>query len=341
MSSRTLFEEEHEAYRESVRSFLDRTVVPEYASWQKAGTVPREVFAIAGEHGFAALQVPEEHGGAGIDDFRFNVVLAEETMRAGVAGFALMLTTHNDVCVPALIAAGHPALEAVAAGELLGAWVGPGLVTAEGGRLRAKARGIVNGGVAGVVLVATGEGVAVVDAGAVGRAPAEPIVGMRACDRADLIFDDVPHGDLLPLQDLQEHLSVAVLSMAGAHAAFAWTLDYVHERRAFGIPIAEFQNTRYALADVVAEIEVTQAYLDACVLERNRGDLSARRAAVAKLRATETLARAVDWGVQLHGGYGYMLEYPIAHAFADARFLRLHGGTSEAMRDTIAAAAGV
>jgi len=341
MPSRALFEEEHEAYRESVRSFLDRAVVPKYAHWQKAGTVPREVFAVAGEHGFAAMQVPEEHGGAGIDDYRFNVVLAEECMRAGVAGFALMLTTHNDVCVPALIAAGHPDLKAVAAGELLAAWVAPGAVTAESGRLRGEARGVVNGGVADVLLVGTEEGVAVVDAGAVGRAPSEPIVGMRACDRADLTFDDVPHGDLVAIQELHEHLSVAVLSMAGAHAAFAWTLDYVHERKAFGIPISEFQNTRYALADVVAEVEVTQAYLDACVLERNRGGLSARGAAVAKLRATEALARAVDWGVQLHGGYGYMLEYPIAHAFADARFLRLHGGTSEAMRETIATAAGV
>jgi len=341
MASRPLFEDEHEAYRDSVRSFLARSVVPTYADWQKAGTVPRDVFAVAGEHGFAAMQVPEERGGAGIDDFRFNVVLAEETMRAGVAGFALMLTTHNDVCVPALIAAGHPDLEAVAAGELLAAFVGPGRVSAEGGRLRGAARGVVNGGVAGVVLVATERGVAIVEAAAARREPAEPIVGMRACDRADLTFDDVPHGELLPLHGADEQLSVAVLSLAGAHAAFAWTFDYVHERKAFGIPIAEFQNTRYALADVIAEIEVTQSYLDACVLERNRGDLSARRAAVAKLRATETLSRAVDWGVQLHGGYGYMLEYPIAHAFADARFLRLHGGTSEQMRDTIAPAAGV
>jgi alkylation response protein AidB-like acyl-CoA dehydrogenase len=341
MASRPLFDDEHEAYRESFRSFLERVVVGEYAGWQQTGSIPREVFAVAGEHGFAAMQVPEAHGGVGIDDFRFNLVLAEETMRAGVAGFGLMLATHNDVCVPALVAGGHPQLETLASGEVLAAWAGPGDIATRDGKLVGEAKGVVNGGVADLVLVALDDGVAVVDARRLRRERAEPLVGMRACDRADLTFDGVPVGELLPPHAANEPLSIAALALGGARAALSWTLDYVRERRAFGIPIAEFQNTRYALADVAAELEVTQAYLDACVLERNAGELAPGRAAAAKLRATELHGRAVDWGVQLHGGYGYMLEYPIAHAFADARYLRLHGGSSEAMREVIARSIGV
>jgi acyl-CoA dehydrogenase len=341
VAERALFDDEHEAYRESFRSFLDRVVVPEYPAWRRAGTIPRDVFAVAGEYGFAAMQVPEEHGGAGIDDFRFNVVLAEETMRVGLAGFGLMLATHNDVCVPALVAGEHARLEALAAGKLLTAWIGPGRIGLDRGALTGRVAGVVNGTIADVVLVALEDGVAVIEADRLRRAPAEPLVGVRECDRADLTFDGVDVGEPLPPHAPDEALSVAALAVGGARAALAWTLDYVHERRAFGIPIAEFQNTRYALADVAAELEAAQAFMDACVLERNAGVLAPGRAAAAKLRATELHGRAVDWGVQLHGGYGYMLEYPIAHAFADARFLRLHGGSSEQLRDIVARSLGV
>jgi acyl-CoA dehydrogenase len=338
---RALFDDEHEAYRESFRSFLALVVTPDYPHWQQQGTIPRHVFGIAGKHGVAAMPVPEEHGGAGIDDFRFNVVLAEEAMMANLAGFALMLATHNDVCVPVLVAAQHPALDAVAAGELIAAWVPPGHVEGRDGRLSGAATGVVNGGLADILLVGLPDGVAVVDAGAVSREPSAPLVGMRACDRADLVFEAAAFDAVAAEAGAEEPLSTAVLAVAGARAALSWTIDYVKERRAFGIPVARFQNTQDALAEVASELEATQALVDACVLERNVGGLSEVRAAAAKLRATAVHDRAVDWGVQLHGGYGYMLEYPIAHAFADARYLRLHGVDDAAMRARVAQAIGL
>lgn len=335
------FEDEHEAYRESFRSFLSRVVTDRYPEWQEAGTMPREVFAIAGEHGFAAMQVPPEFGGAGIDDFRFSQVLAEETMAAGVAALGLMLVVHNDVCVPALIQARRSCLDGLAAGDLVAAWVAPGQVRCESGRLHGTARGTVNGGIADLLVVSVDDDLLIIDADAVQRRPSAPLVGMRACDRSDLVFDGVEAGHLVARRPVDEHLALAALAMGGATAALSWTLDYVHERRAFGIPIARFQNTRQALGGIAAELAVTQAYVNRCALERNAGRLEPWRAAAAKLQATELHARAVDWGVQLHGGYGYMLEYPIAHAFADARFLRLYGGGSEQLKDGIADAIGV
>jgi alkylation response protein AidB-like acyl-CoA dehydrogenase len=363
---RELFDDEHEAFRESFGRFLEGEVIPVHPEWEDGG-VPREVFQALGEHGFVAMQVPEELGGAGIDDFRFNAVLDEELMRANLAGLALMLAVHNDVCLPLLVehsredprAAWLPGL---AAGELIAALASADPAPraerrGDGWLVSGEAPGVVNGGIADllVTVTETGKGplLVVVEASAPGvrREPAPELVGPRIVDRAELRFEgvEVPDSavleeegaDLMARQETAQRLSLAVLAVAGARAALAITLDYVRERRAFGQPIASFQNTRYALADVVAELDASEAFVDACVGERNAGRLTPHRAASAKLRATEIYGRTVDWGVQLHGGYGYMLEYPIAHAFAAARFLRLHGGTSEAMKDAVATSLGI
>ncbi|MEA2170770.1 MAG: acyl-CoA dehydrogenase [Solirubrobacteraceae bacterium] len=303
--ARPLFDDDHEAYRESFRSFIAR---------EADGDI-RTVFAKAAEHGFASMAVPEDRGGAGIEDRRFGAVVAEELGLAGHAGLGLIVATHNEVCVPAL-------------GE-----------HAQAGRLAAFAIGstdrVPGGMVADDLVVADGDRVftfAIED-----RTPSEEGFGLTGVGFADIeVPDDVTELDA-PTWAVDQQLAIAVLALAGARHALSLTLGYVADRKAFGVPIASFQNTRYALAAVSAEIEAAQAFLDDCVLR----DRTPARAAAAKLTATEIQGRAVDAGLQFHGGYGYMLEYPISSAYADARFLRLHGGTSEALKDVLAGALGM
>jgi alkylation response protein AidB-like acyl-CoA dehydrogenase len=370
---RALFDDEHHAFRESFRRFLEQEVVPAYPQWRKAGKVPRDVLRTAAQHGFLGMQVPEDLGGAEVDDIRFNVVLGEETMHAGVAGLGRVLAAHNDVGIPVLL---KHAPEATRADWLAGAASGELLVTvavndasgaghsalraepaSDGWVLHGSAPCVVNAADADLLIVAapTGDGaedvaVIAVDRDARGmRFDADlELIGLKGCGMADLTFDavEVPRAaslgegaDATAILDeiaIAEQLSLAVAGVAGARAALLLTIDYVRERKVFDVPVASFQNTRYALADVAAEIDAIETFVDTCVRDHATGILTPRRAAASKLGATELLGRAVDCGVQLHGGYGYMLEYPIAHAYADARWLRLLGGTSEAMKDVVA-----
>jgi alkylation response protein AidB-like acyl-CoA dehydrogenase len=351
--TRTLFEPEHETFRESFARFLAEEVVPVYSQWAGTG-VPAEVFAAAAEHGFVAMAVPEAHGGAEVQDVRFGVVLVEEAMRAGVPALAVALGAHNDVCVPLLVrhaSAGQRArwFPALAAGTLLAA-LAPYAIESP-----TATPFVVGGARAGLLLAVARPTMFAVpaDRPGVSRERSEPLIGLEALDLADVRFDGVALGEddrlgaagageaLLLEAAIDQRLTLAVASVAGARAALSLTLDYVRERRAFGQPIARFENTRYALAAVAAELETVQALVDACVCERASARLTAERAAVAKLAASELYGRAVDAGVQLHGGYGYMTEYPIARAFADARPLRLLGGTSEQLEEVIAGSIGL
>ncbi len=365
---RDLFEDEHEALRESFRLHLEREVLPAYPEWRQS-RVPRDVLREMASHQFVAASVPEEYGGAGIEDFRFGAVVAEEAMRANLTGLALTLVALDAVAIPLLAGLApeeHRAawLEGVASGEVVVALAIPEeplrAARGDGGlALDGAASGVVNGGLAELIVapvsIGDGEDTALValeaDAEGLTRAPSPALVGPGACDRADLVFDgvEVP-GSAILSEDAAaalagaaraEQLSLAVMAVAGARAALAETLVYVHDRRAFGQPIAEFENTRFALAGVASEIEAVGALVDACVAEHGTGSLSASRCAAAKLQATELFCRAADWGVQLHGGYGYMLEYPISRAFTDARFLRLHGGSSERMKEIVAGSIGL
>jgi len=371
--TRALFEDEHHAYRESFRRFLEQEVVPSYDQWQKAGTVPREVVRAAAEHGFVAMQVPEDLGGAEVDDIRFNVVIAEEAMHAGVAGFGRVLAAHTDVCVGVLLrCAAEPQrgawLRGAATGELL-ATVAVDDATGSGKpplRAREVADGWILDGVAPCVVNAADADLFIAAAQADGgddrvvvvaverdarglRSDDVALIGLRAAGLGDLVFEgvEVPRaaalGGAAILADIAvaQQLSLAVAGVAGARTALLTTLDYVRDRKVFGVPVAGFQNSRYALADVAAEIDATETLVDACVRDFEGGTLAPRRVASAKLRASELLGRAVDTGVQLHGGYGYMLEYPIAHLYADARWLRLLGGTSETMKDVVAGSLGI
>jgi alkylation response protein AidB-like acyl-CoA dehydrogenase len=372
---RTLFEPEHDAYRRSVRAFFEKEVVPHYDAWDRDGIVPRELFVRVAELGaFAA--VPEEYGGAGVSDFRYNAVFVEEAAALGIAPAVLGPALQADVCMPYLLHLTNEEqrqrwLPGVAAGETIVAiaMTEPGTGSDLSGiRTRAVREGdhyvvdgaktfITNGINADLVITAVRTGddphrgisLLVVEGGTPGFERGRNLdkIGQHAQDTAELSFSGVrvPAANLLGEEGKgffgltgnlpQERLSLAVSATAAARAALDWTIAYVRQRRAFGQAIGEFQATRFRLAELVTELDITQNYVDRAILELNAGTLDAVDAAKAKLWATELQGRVVDACLQLHGGYGYMREYPIARAFADARITRIYGGTSEIMKEII------
>ncbi len=374
---RTLYDADHEAFRDTVRTFLAKEVVPHAAEWDRAGIVPRELFAAAGAQGLIGTAVPEEFGGGGTADFRFNAVLGEEVMRAGAAGPGAGLCLVNDVCLPYfldLATAEQRArwLPGIAAGELVPAiaMTEPGAGSDLAGITTAAVRDgdewVVNGAKTFITnginadLVVTvvrtdpaerhrGLSLLVLERGMPGFERGRNLdkLGMHAQDTAELSFTDVrlPAANLLGdegrafahLVDRlpQERLGIAVAGVAGVTAALSWTLEHVRTRTAFGQPIGAFQNTRFRLAEIATEVDVAQAFVDACVLALNDRELTAVDAAKAKWWCTELQGRAVDACLQLFGGYGYMTEYPIARAWADARVTRIYGGTTEIMKEVI------
>ncbi|MFD4351609.1 acyl-CoA dehydrogenase family protein [Nocardia sp. NPDC058518] len=372
---REIFEPEHDAYRDSVRQFLAKHVVPGYQEWEQAGIVPRSLFTDVADLG-AFMAVPEQFGGAGVNDFRFNAILTEEAAAADVAPAMLGPALQADICMPYLLELTNDEQKArwlpgVATGETIVAiaMTEPGTGSDLAGiRTKAVREGehyvlngaktfITNGVNADLVITAvrTGEhphrgiSLIVVEREIEGFTRGRNLekVGMHAQDTAELSFSDarVPVANLLGEEGTgffglsnnlpQERLSIAVAAMAGSTTALRETMDYVRERRAFGRTIGDFQATRFRLADLVTEVEVTQTYVDRGITALNAGRLSAVDAAKAKLWATELQSRVIDACVQLHGGYGYMLEYPIARAYLDSRIARIYGGTSEIMKEII------
>lgn len=372
---RKIFDDEHNDYRAAVRQFLAQRVVPDYADWEQAGVVPRSLFTESAELGaFAA--VPEEFGGAGIRDFRFNAILAEEAASLAVAPAMLGVTLQADVCMPYLLDLTNDEQKArwlpgVASGELIVAigMTEPGTGSDLSGIATTAVRQgddyvvngaktfITNGVNADLVITAVRTGpdphrglsLLVIERGMPGFERGRNLdkVGLHAQDTAELSFTDVrvPVANLLGDEGAgffgltgnlpQERLSVAVAGLAAARAAIDWTIDYVRERRAFGKPIGDFQATRFTLADLVTEVDIMQTFLDRAVEDLLDERLTVVDAAKAKLWATELQGRVIDACVQLHGGYGYMLEYPIARAFIDARISRIYGGTSEIMKEIV------
>jgi long-chain-acyl-CoA dehydrogenase len=374
---RDLYEDEHEAFRESFRRFLEKEIAPHYAGWERDRIMPRRTWGRAGELGFLAMAAGERYGGAGIDDFRFNAVLGEEAQRAGVASFGVGLTNHNDVCLPYLIEHATDEqrrrwLPGMVRGELVTAiaMTEPGAGSDLGGIATRGVRDgdgwIVSGSKTFISCGVTADLVVT----AVRTDPAErhrgltmmvlersmggftvggqvEKIGLHAQDTAELVFDDVrvpdenvlgaPGGGFAMLMSNlpQERMTIAVAGVAAARAALAETIDYVGGRTAFGRPISDFQATRFALAEMFADLEVGQAYVDHSVRALSAGRLSAEQAAVAKLWATEMQGRVVDRCLQLHGGYGYTTDYRIGRRYVDARVTRLYGGTSEIMKEIV------
>ncbi|MEU2516246.1 acyl-CoA dehydrogenase family protein [Streptomyces syringium] len=372
---RRIFTAEHEAFRETVRTFLAKEVTPHYARWEEDGVVSRDAWLAAGRQGLLGLAVPEEYGGGGEPDFRYSAVLTEEFTRAGVSGLAIGL--HNDII--------GPYLTSLATDEQKRRWL-PGFCTGEtvtaiamtepgagsdlqGIRTAAEDRGdhwvlngsktfISNGILADLVIVvakttpeggAKGLSLFVVERGAEGFERGRNLdkIGQKAQDTAELFFHDVrvPKENLLGelhgafghlMTNLaQERMNIAVAGIAAAEHLLEITTAYVKEREAFGRPLAKLQHIRFEIAEMATECAVTRTFLDRCIEDHARGGLDAVHASMAKWWATELQKRVADRCLQLHGGYGYMTEYRVAKAFTDGRIQTIYGGTTEIMKEII------
>ncbi|HKW82615.1 MAG TPA: acyl-CoA dehydrogenase family protein [Burkholderiaceae bacterium] len=375
MLPRPIFGPEHEAFREQVRRFVEHEVKPHHADWEQAHQVPRELWRRAGTNGLLCGWLPEADGGPG-GDLLFDIVVSEELNRAGATGpgfglHSLIVAPYlSHYGVPALK---QRLLPAMVSGEAIGAiaMTEPGAGSDLAAiRTRAWRDGdawvvdgqktfITNGQNADVVVVAcktdpergaSGVSLLVVERGMDGFTRGRNLrkIGQAAQDTAELFFDRVrvPATHLLGeegqgfrylMRELaQERLLISVQCQARAEAALQWTVDHVRERRAFGQALAAFQNTRFELAGLWSELQAGRAYCDALLGQHLAGQLDAASASAGKLWHSEMLGRVVDACVQLHGGYGYMAEYPIARAFVDARIERIYGGTSEIMKEVIA-----
>ncbi|MFI5720409.1 acyl-CoA dehydrogenase family protein [Nocardia sp. NPDC051750] len=375
---RDLFTPDHEAFRDLAREFIEKEVVPNYPEWEKQGQMPREVFRRLGGLGLLGTAIPEEYGGMGTRDYRYNVVLQEEAQRALVT--LSTVRTQLDVILPYFLeyadrdqrARWFPGL---ADGSLLSAvamtepGTGSDLAGIRTTAVRDGDHYILNGAktfitgglLADLVIVVARTGtdpdnrragltLLVVEGGMPGftRGRVLDKMGCKVQDTVELSFTDVrvPVANRLGEEGVafgylghnlpQERMTVAVGSVAQARAAIAATIEYVKERKAFGTPVASFQNTKFELAAMSAEVEAAQTMVDRAVLDLVDGQLSGADAARVKLFATETQARVVDRCLQLFGGYGYMMEYPIARLYTDARVARIYAGTSEVMKVIIA-----
>jgi acyl-CoA dehydrogenase len=381
-AKRDLFDDEHNDYRESYRTFLTREVLPHYAEWEKAQIVPRELFTKCAEHGFLAMEVPEEYGGNGIDDWRFNVVLGEEAARSGVGDAMGGPLLHTDVVLPYLITSATEEQKdrwfpGIASGEqiLAIAMTEPGTGSDLAAiKTRARRDGtdyvlsgaktfITNGINADLVVVAArtsddrhgGLSLFVVERGMPGFERGKQIekLGQHASDTSELFFEDVrlPQENLLGAEGsgflqlvsrlVPERLTLAVTSVAGAEAAFDMTLAYVKERQAFGKPIGSFQHSRFVMAELRTEIEMARCFVDRTVERYCAGTATVEEAAMCKYVTTDLLCKVADHGVQLHGGYGYTTEYPIAKAWVDSRITRIYAGTNEIMKELIGRTMGL
>lgn len=373
---RTHYQQEHDIFRDSFRQFCQQEVKPHQERWIEAGIVDREVWEKAGSQGFLAPFVEEEYGGLGLTDFRYSQIMIEELARAGASGFALSL--HNDIIAPYLHSYGTAEQKArflpgVVSGKtiLAIAMTEPGtgsdlqaIKTTLDDRgdhyvLNGSKTFISNGILSDLVIVAgkAPEGITLVlvERGMEGFSRGRNLkkMGMKAQDTAELFFEDVkvPKQNVLGqpgmgfaylMQKLaQERLVCAVGAVAASWFAFDETLRYVQERTAFGRPIGKFQNTRFKMAEMKTEITIGQTFVDSLAVKLMNGDITPDEACMAKYWTTDLLNRVVDEGVQLHGGYGFMDEYPICRAYQDARITRIFAGTNEIMKEVIGRAMGL
>ena len=378
---REIFEPEHESFRQTVRSFIDKEVKPYHEQWEKDGVVDRSVWTKAGELGLLCFDVDEEYGGAGVKDFRYNMVMAEELTRAGVNGPGFLV--HTDIIVPYISSLGTEEqkrrwLPGLVSGELISAiaMTEPGAGSdLQGIRTHAVDKGdhyvlngsktfISNGILADLVIVVaktdpeaghTGISLLVVERGMDGfdRGRNLEKMGLKAQDTAELFFDNVvvPKENLLGEEGSgfislmvnlpQERLSIAMIAAAACEQILQLSLDYAKEREAFGRPIGKFQHNRFVIAEMATEARIARVFVDDCVRKHNAGQLDATLAAMAKWWTTELQTKLVDRAVQLHGGYGYMMEYPIARAYVDSRIQTIYGGTTEIQKEIIGRSLGI
>ncbi len=375
MIPRTIFSSEHEAFRDTVRRFITEHVMPYHADWEKQGQVPRELWLKAGKLGLLCCNVPEEYGGMG-GDFLHSAILVEEMARAGATGPTFYLHSDIVAPYLVDFGTEEQKqkwLPKMATGEVV---VALGMSEPSGGsdvqamRTQALRDGddyvingqkvfITNGHSADLLLLACktdpkarAKGVSLIlvetDRPGFTRGRKLEKIGCKAQDTSELFFADVrvPVGNLigeegsgftlLMTQLAQERLVQAIRGVSSSEAALQWTIDYVVDRKMFGQTLADFQNTRFKLAELHAEVLGQRVFVDRCIELHLTGDLDATDAAVSKLITTELQGRVMDQCLQFFGGWGYMLEYPIARAFLDARMCRIGGGTAEVMKQIIA-----
>jgi alkylation response protein AidB-like acyl-CoA dehydrogenase len=374
---RQIFEAEHEDFRGLVRAFARDHVEPHLADWNAAGQVDRSLFLTAGRLGLLGLNVPEEYGGGGVSDFRYNAILSEELSRMGATSVSMNLNAFNDLVVPYLTQLCTDEqkqrwLPDLCAGRLIAAiaMTEPGsgsdlrsmrttLIERDGAYvLNGSKIFISNGHLADLIIVAgrtgtpdgpQGLSLVVIEDGMPGLARGRRLskIGLDAQDTAELFFDniEVPSANLLGEAGkafgylrrnlARERITAAVGAVASMHRAFDAALGYTKEREAFGQRIADFQSIKFRLAEMATEVEVARAFLDRCIMGLVDGDLSEVEAAMCKWWTTELQQTVVTRALQLHGGYGYMREYPIAQEFLDSRASTFYAGTTEIMKEII------
>jgi len=381
MSSRSIFEAEHDDFRRTCRAFYDREVAPYTQQWDADGIVPRELWLKAGQAGLLCFDVPEEYGGPGIEDFRFNMIVSEEQTRVGASGPGF--SVHSDIIVPYLVRLANDEqkrrwLPGCVSGETITAiaMTEPGAGSdLQGIRTTAVDAGdhyVLNGGKtfisnginADLVIVVArtnadaghlGYSLLVVERGMEGFERGRNLekIGLHGQDTAELSFTDVrvPKENLLGeegqgfiylMMNLpQERLIIGVQAAAACEAIFELCLDYAKNRQAFGRPIGKFQHNRFLLAEMATEVTIARTFIDDCVMKHIEGKLDASGASMAKWWTTELQNKLAGQGVQLHGGYGYMMEYPIARAFVDSRISTIYGGTTEVQKEIIGRSLGI
>jgi alkylation response protein AidB-like acyl-CoA dehydrogenase len=370
-----LYGSDHQAFRDLARGFMARHVVPYHADWERAGVVDRSVWTEAGRHGLLGMAVPERYGGGGVADFRYNAVLDEEIIRVGATGvgfglhndivapYLLELATDGQkerwlpgFCTGEIITA--IAMSEPAAGSDLAGVRTHARRDGDGYRLSGSKTFITNGILSDLVIVvaktdteagAHGISLLLVERGMAGFERGRNLdkVGLKAQDTAELFFDEVrvPGQNLLGEEGRgfgylmerlpQERLSIAVSAVAACERMVGLTTGYAKSRQAFGRPIGSFQNTRFRLAELATKTTVARTFLNHCIAEQLAGRLTATDAAMAKWWTTDLQNEVADACLQVHGGYGYLSEYPISRAWLDSRVQAIYGGTNEIMKEII------
>jgi alkylation response protein AidB-like acyl-CoA dehydrogenase len=380
MLERTLYTPEHEQFRQAVRRFMQKEVTPFYDQWEKDGCVSREVWRKAGAQGLLGVNLPEAYGGGEANDFRYSTIVMEELMMANAPGVGFSLhadvaapylvaytTEEQKECWLPGVASGELilaiAMTEPSTGSDLAAVRTSAVRSGDGYVLNGQKTFITNGLLSDLVIVVAktdpsagrkGISLLVVERGMEGFRRGRKLekIGLHAQDTAELFFDNVyvPAANLLGeegkgfaylMSNLpQERLTIAIKAVAACEFGLAVTAQYCRERQAFGQPIGTFQASRFALAEMQTETQVARVFVDRCIEDLNAGRLSNEAAAMAKWWTTELEGRVLDRCLQLHGGYGYMLEYPIARAYLDARVQRIYGGTNEIMKEIIGRSMG-
>jgi acyl-CoA dehydrogenase len=384
MIERTVFNADHEAFRDSFRRFMDKEIAPYHADWEEQGYVDRAVWNKAGDNGYLCATLPEEYGGSGADKL-YSVVQMEELARGGYSGIGFGL--HSEIVAPYVLHYGTEEqkkkyLPKLAGGEMIGAIAmsepaagsdlqgikSTAIRQADGSYLLSGSKTfITNGWHADLVIVvaktnpqagAKGTSLLLVERGMKGFEYGKRLkkLGLKAQDTAELFFDNVrvPADNLLGGEAFEnkgficlmeqlpwERLQIAVTAVASAQAAIDGTVQYTKDRKVFGQPVAAYQNTRYILAELQTQVQIARVFVDKCLELLCLDKLDTATASMAKYWTTDLQCKVMDECVQLHGGYGYMWEYPITRAYADARVQRIYGGTNEIMKEVITRAMGL